>query len=69
MSTVSQQIQAKINSLSSNPEALAQVNNIIQVRRPKKPNTTRNTQFYQAMFQQLYLDVNLQIVKTLQNSK
>ncbi|KAL6933851.1 related to Mitochondrial import inner membrane translocase subunit TIM8 [Hanseniaspora guilliermondii] len=96
MSTVSQQIQAKINSLSSNAEALAQVNNIIQVEDQKHQIQQEIHNFTKLCFNNCininssnilnadlttnenqcltdcvgrYLDVNLQIVKTLQNSK
>ncbi|KAF0276912.1 hypothetical protein FOG50_02211 [Hanseniaspora uvarum] len=96
MSTVSQEIQAKINSLSTNPEAITQVNNIIQVEDQKFQIQQEIHNFTKLCFNNCvninssnilnpdlsvnenqcltdcvgrYLDVNLQIVKTLQNSK
>ena len=96
MSNVSTQIQSKINSLSGNPEAIAQVTNIIQVEDQKSQIQQEIHNFTKLCFNNCvninstnilnpdlsvqenqcltdcvgrYLDVNLQIVKTLQNAK
>ncbi|XBW37033.1 hypothetical protein QEN19_002613 [Hanseniaspora menglaensis] len=96
MSSIPNQIQTKINTISSNGEAVAQVNNIIQVEEQKfqiqqdihnftklcfnncininstnilSADLTTNESQCLSDCVSRYLDVNLQIVKSLQGGK